>query len=121
MTRLMSSCTMAAMKSRKPAKNSEARRTNVLLEEIRTQFKVFGEGLTSVNQRLDRLAKDVDSLSDWAKRFSLELQALRTDVNELKRDVSVLKTDVSVLKTDVSELKKDVKDVKERLATVETR
>jgi chromosome segregation ATPase len=95
---------MATMEPRKPAKRpsnaSEARRTNVLLEEIRAQFKAFGEGLTSVSKRLDRLAKDVESLGDWARKFSLELQALRTDVNELK---------------------KDMKDIKERLATVEAR
>ena len=87
-------------KLRKPVKNSESRRTNVLLEKLAADFRTFGEGLTSVNQGLDRLAKDVESLSDWAGKFSLELQALRTDVNELK---------------------KDLKDVKERLATVEAR
>jgi len=87
-------------KLRKPVKNSESRRTNVLLEKLAADFRTFGEGLTSVNQGLDRLAKDVESLSDWAGKFSLELQALRTDVNEVK---------------------KDLKDVKDHLAMVEAR
>jgi len=74
----------------------------VLLEEIRGQFKAFGEGLTLAREQL-----------------GAKIDAVAADVAALKTDVSVLKTDVSVLKTDVSVLKTDMGDVKHRLARVE--
>lgn len=63
----------------------------ILLEGLKSDFKVFGEELSAVRQKGDATFEAVGRLQE--------------DVSVLKTDVSILKTDVSVLKTDVAELK----------------
>lgn len=67
----------------------------VLLEEIRGQFKVFGESL------------------------SLTRETLGAKIDAVAADVAVLKDDVAVLKDDVGVLKVDVADLKRRMTRVE--
>ena len=122
---------MASRKPVKPARMpsgaTESRRTNMLLEKLRSEFKAFRDGLKSLGKRLDileptlgQVSQDTSLLITWSRQFSLDLKTVQTDVSMLKTDLAVLKTDVAVLKTDVSEMKNDLKDVKGRLTTVET-
>ncbi|PIQ87099.1 MAG: hypothetical protein COV74_02100 [Candidatus Omnitrophica bacterium CG11_big_fil_rev_8_21_14_0_20_45_26] len=53
------------------------REFKVILEDIHSQFRAFGEELISVNRRLDRM---------------------EGDIHELKSDVSLLKSDIIVVK-----------------------
>lgn len=73
----------------------------ILLEDLRSDFKIFGESLTAVREKGDATFEAVGRLQE-------DMQIVKTDVAELKTDVSVLKTDVAELKTDVAELKTDV-------------
>jgi len=81
----------------------------VLLEEIRSQFRVFGEALQG-NREV--LGEKIDRLDTRLSHVELHVSVLRTDVGILKTDVGSLKSDVAVLKDDVS-------DVKIRLERVE--
>jgi predicted nuclease with TOPRIM domain len=67
----------------------------VVLEEIRSQFKVFGEALQGTREVL---GGKIDGLDSRLSRVEM---------------------DVSVLKTDVSSVKNDMTDVKDRLQRVE--
>ena len=83
------------MEATKRTKSEENRdQYTVVLEDLRSQFKVFGEGLEAVRKRGDETFEAV---------------------GELKEDVAVLKEDVAVLKEDVTVLKEDMQEVKEEL------
>ncbi|MEK7066985.1 MAG: hypothetical protein AAB949_01260 [Patescibacteria group bacterium] len=80
----------------------------ILLEDLKSDFKIFGESLTAVREKGDATFEAVGRLQE-------DVDILKTDVAVLKTDVAELKTDVSILKTDVGVLKSDMQNVKEEL------
>ena len=90
------------MDTTKRTKSEESRdQYTVVLEDLRSQFKVFGEGLDAVRADLNEVRKQGDATFEA--------------VGELKEDVAVLKEDVAILKEDVTVLKQDMQEVKEEL------
>lgn len=73
----------------------EDRKVQVVLEDIRAQFRAFGEAQQGLVEKVDDIKKTVSQNTE--------------DIKIIKTDVSILKTDVSVLKTDVAELKTESK------------
>ena len=86
-------------KTAKDKTTMTAREVAVLIEDLRSQFKVFGEGLDAVKAK-------VDSLFD--------------QVGKLTEDVFVIKTDVRIIKADIAEIKETLKSHEKRLAQLET-
>ncbi len=70
------------------------------LEDLRSQFKVFGEGLDAVRKKGDETFEAV---------------------GELKEDVAVLKEDVSILKEDMLEVKEELHLIRNELKEKVTR
>ncbi len=90
------------MEATKRTKSAEDRdQYTVVLEDLRSQFKVFGEGLDAVRKKGDETFEAVGELKE--------------DVAILKEDMRDVKQDVSQLKVEVSELKEDMLEVKEEL------
>ena len=92
---------------KEPTASEAARHTNTLLEELHGEFKAFGEGLSDVRTRVERLEPTVNQLAT-------EFQTFKTALFEVSRDVKTLKKDVAELKT-------DVREVKDRLTTAEAK
>lgn len=102
----------------------------VVLEDLRSQFQAFGEGLFGLNEKMDKGFREVnlrlDRHEEILNSHTIELSShtekldshtemigqLMVDVTELKSDVSVLKTDMVEVKKDIKELKTDMKEVK---------
>jgi len=80
----------------------------ILLEGLKSDFKIFGESLAAVREKGEATFEEVGYLRE-------DVNVLKTDVAELKTDVAELKTDVAELKTDVGMLKTDMQTVKEEL------
>ena len=97
----------------------------VILEEVRSQFKAFGEGLQGVRAEIQVLREDVADLGTELFHQTTvlggKIDGVAKDVAVLKTDVAVLKTDVAGLKMDVAVLKTDMAEVKVRVTGVETR
>lgn len=70
--------------------------TAVLLEEVRSNFKIFGEELTHVRKKGD-------------------MATLRVDMKEVKKDVAMLKGDTAVLKKDMVEVKEELHIIRNEL------
>ncbi len=66
----------------------------VVLEDLRSQFTAFGEGLQAVREKGD---------------------ATFEAVGELKEDVAVLKEDVAILKWDMQEVKEELHLIRNEL------
>jgi chromosome segregation ATPase len=98
----------------KPAADG-ARAFAVVVEQLRGEFKVFGEALGGLRQQMtdgfDEVRGDVAELKH-------DVTGLKHDVTELKHDVTELKHDVAELKHDMGEVKRDLAEVKVDLAEV---
>jgi chromosome segregation ATPase len=105
----------------KPAADG-ARAFAVVVEQLRGEFKVFGEALGGLRQQMtdgfDEVRGDVAELKHDVTGLKHDVTELKHDVTELKHDVTGLKHDVTELKHDVAELKHDMGEVKRDLAEV---
>ena len=66
----------------------------VILEDLRSQFKVFGEGLQMVNDKIDRVEQKVDQvehkLDAHIEQNHQEHQQLMQMIKELDNEVQVV-------------------------------
>lgn len=63
------------------------------MEDIRREFKVFGEALEIQTQKLDVLIEDVEILKEEVKeiRVILETKADKSDVADIRRELDEIK------------------------------
>ena len=105
---------MTSRKSTKIAKKplsapgSEAR-TQVLLEDLHSQFRVFGESLELVREKGEATFEAVGVLQE--------------DVTTLKQDVAILKTDMVFVKDELRVIRNELKEKigRDEFHTLETR
>ncbi|OGX34385.1 MAG: hypothetical protein A3C36_00340 [Omnitrophica WOR_2 bacterium RIFCSPHIGHO2_02_FULL_52_10] len=102
-----------------------AAQVGVLVEDFRSQFRVFGEGMDLLNNRFGGLERRVDGIANRLEdvrinqAMTLErVTRLEISVTGLKSDVSVLKSDVSGLKSDGTSLKRDMASLKATTAQI---
>lgn len=81
---------------------SREREFKVVLEDLRSEFRVFGEGLEDIRIRVEHI----------------EVQ-LKEDVGQLKEDVGQLKEDVSVIKSAFPRFVLQVSDHEKRITILE--
>jgi archaellum component FlaC len=115
---------MASMKPPKKSptdKNAEARRTNVLLEKLSGEFKTFGEGLSIVREKVERMEPKLAWVCEKVAVMEPALNQLVEEFKTFKMALFDVSKDVKNNTADIAELKTDVKDVKDRLITAEAR
>jgi chromosome segregation ATPase len=99
-------------------KNLEERMTrhfDVVLEGIRGDFKVFGEGLSDLSRKFDGLEEKVDNLTDKVEVLSVKTDVLTERVDVLTERVDVLTERVDVLAEKTDLLIEDMDYVKSTL------
>lgn len=77
----------------------------IVLEDLKSDFKIFGEVLGGVRDRLERVEKKGDATFE--------------EVGKIKIELSEIKEDVSILKEDVSNIKSEMKEMNGRLDNIE--
>ena len=87
-----------------------ARAFAVVVEQLRGEFKVFGEALGGLRQEMN----------DRFERVEHELGEVKRDIGEVKRDLSEVKRDVGEVQRELGEVKVDLALVKSA-ATTHTR
>jgi hypothetical protein len=78
-----------------------------ILEDVQSNFRVFGEALKGLTVKVDNL-----EVGMAATRRQVDVLGLKIDL--VAKDVAIVKTDVAILKTDMG-------NVKDRLTGVELR
>lgn len=91
----------------------------VVLEEVRDNFRAFGESLNFVREKGDATFEEVGKMRVDIEEIKDSQILMQADITILKQDVSVLKQDVVILKQDVSVLKQDVKQINVQLDNIE--
>ena len=105
-------------------KNLEERMTrhfDVVLEGIRGDFKVFGEGLSDLSRKFDGLEEKVDNLTDKVEVLSVKTDVLTERVDVLAEKTDLLIEDMDYVKSSLVENKEKVKEVDVRTESHETR
>lgn len=77
----------------------------IMLEGIRSDFKVFGDGLSDVKRNLNIVKEDLNIVKD--------------DLNIVKEDVRGLKETVGLLVEDMDGVKSNIVDMKSRLDSID--
>jgi chromosome segregation ATPase len=80
----------------------------VVVEQLRGEFKVFGEALGGLRQQM----------TDGFARVDRELGEIRRDVGEVKQDLAEVKRDVGEVKRELGEVKRDLGEVQRDLGEV---
>lgn len=91
---------MAVKKRRAGASNGAAHTFAVVVEDLRAQFKVFGEQLAGTNSKIDQLDTKIDAVD-------AKVEAVRGEVHDLRGEVQDLRGEMGFVKVAVLELAKD--------------
>ena len=76
----------------------------VVLEDIRSQFRVFGEGLSYVS----------DTLDEHTKQF----KEIRSDITEIRGDISAIKDRLTAVEERLINVEMELEFVKEQLSII---
>jgi len=98
--------------------------TNIILEEMRSNFKIFGEVLGGFGEKLDVVRKKGDATFEEVGKIRLELNEVnvRLDgidgrLDNIEIEVKSLRKDFDLIKSSLKE--KDIKQFEERLIRIE--
>jgi chromosome segregation ATPase len=87
----------------------------VVVEQLRGEFKVFGEALGGLREEVGGLRQQ---MTDGFARVDRELGEIRRDVGEVKQDLAEVQRDLGEVKRELGEVKRDVGEVKRELGDV---
>ena len=81
--------------TRKNPEPSEARRTNVLLEELRAEFRSFGEGLSALRSEFSSFKAALFELAEDMKLVKPAVQATTKAVQEIEKRLELAESKLS--------------------------
>ena len=90
----------------------------VVVEQLRGDFKVFGEALGGLREDLGEVKRDLGEVKRDLGEVKLDLEEVKRDLGEVKRDLEEVKLDLGEVKRDLGEVKVDLGEVKVDLGLV---
>ena len=103
----------------KQEKTTERDQFTIILEDLHSNFKILGEGLAGLNEKMDRgfarIDKELNSHTEMIGQLMIEVGEIKIDLNHTKEDVREIRVDLNHTKEDVREIRIDVKEIKEAL------
>ena len=98
-----------------------AREVAVLLEDLRSQFRTFGEGLEEIRGRLAGVEAEVRAFSDFTTFQKLVSERVRDDVSSLTAMGRKMTADIAAIRDDLRSIKSELKGFDTRLTAVEAK
>jgi len=90
----------------------------IMLEDIRSDFKVFGEGLNDVRRELGEVKGTVALILEDIDEIKSDIVEMKSDIVEMKSDIVEMKSDIVEIKSDIVEIKSDIVEIREELSEV---
>jgi chromosome segregation ATPase len=94
----------------------------VVVEQLRGEFKVFGEALGGLRQQMtdgfERVDREIGEVKRDLVEVKRDLVEVKRDLVEVKRDLVEVKSDLVEVKRDLVEVKRDLVEVKRDLVEV---
>ena len=114
---------MAAVrkKSRLP-ESRDSRAYTLVLEDIRSQFAVFGEALgglrETMNRRFDKVENDIALLKVAVIQNSHDIKEIRQDITEIRQDIVEIRADIVEIRQDIVEIRQDIVEIRADIAGI---
>ncbi len=84
----------------------------VVIEDMQSNFKMFGEALSGVSDQLKRVEKKGDATFEELGKVKIEMGVIREDVSVLKKDVSEIKTEMKVMNGRIDNIEEEVRSLR---------
>lgn len=105
--------------SKKPGNNNTSRKKDqytIVLEDLRSQFKVFGESLSGfrkeTRERLDKIEKNLEVTLEYLFRIDDEILDIKKKLENMeKNDAGCDNAEFGMLKTKIFEMEKEMKKI----------
>ena len=131
-----------ADRKRMPKGLFSATEVGALIEELRANFKTFGEGQEDIRRRLaaleaealafkdfitfqklatDLMRKDLNSLTVMSRKNTADIAAIKDDVRKNTADIAKNTADIAKNTADIAAIRDDVKDFGSRVTAVEAK
>jgi chromosome segregation ATPase len=95
--------------------SSEARAFAVVLEEIRAQNKVFGEGQQLLREQMSAGFEEVNRRFE---RVEHDITEIRQDISEIRQDITEVRQDVTEIRQDITEIRQDITEIRQDVGLV---
>ncbi len=82
----------------------------VTLEGLRSDFKVFGEGLGAVREKVDQIESKVTSLTETMSRMEPAVTSLTEKMSRMESKVDRLVTDMTTVKSELRMIRHELKE-----------
>lgn len=83
-----------------------AREVAVLVEDLKSQFRIFGDELKTINKRLEGI--ETTQARMWEKLTQIDLRLIKVE------------SDIATIKQDIAYIKEDLKTFDKRISHLET-
>lgn len=94
-----------------------AREVAVLIEDLRSQFRIFGEKLEALE---DKFNGRLDNVDGKLENLETKVDGIATNQARTLERVTSLEITVRNIQTDIAEIKENLKDHSKRLTHMET-
>jgi len=91
---------------------------SVILEDIQSQFRAFGEGLGAVRSDVSEMKTDLKETKETVDKNSFLIKHVLQEQQEMKKDITEIKTDIKEMKQDIKRIDKKVSVHDKKLAMV---
>ena len=78
-----------------------AREVAVLVEDFRSQFRIFGEDLSTVKQRVETIFEEQGRIKEAIFIIKADINVIKSDIKEIKARLDRIEGDVKVIKEDL--------------------
>ena len=84
------------------------RHVDVVAKDIKHEVKLVAEGVSTANQRIDNVQKDVGKLNNRTEVMEVRMVSVEVKVDKLDNKVDELTNDMEIVKTDVTFIKNEL-------------
>jgi uncharacterized protein (DUF2164 family) len=82
---------MVKKQTKKPEKHTSRDQYTIVLEDLRSQFGVFGESLEYVSDKVDEISDKVDKNSSHLDNIGIRLINVETELEFVKNELGIIR------------------------------
>ena len=112
--------TMDERKSPKLKTAFTASEVNVLLEDIKSDFRAVTDGLSTLTNRGAALEANQAATLERATLMELSMRKIKNDIVIIKEDITSVINDIVEIRTDIKEIKSGLSSHERRIIQIET-
>jgi hypothetical protein len=88
------------LKNKEPSFNRE-REFSVILEGLRSDFRVYGEGLSDLREKVVKLSDKVDGIFEMTGKNTEDISFIKTDIRAIRNDLKIFNKRITLLEKTV--------------------